>query len=140
MRVTKAELFDFISRHKLGVLGYISPQGAPRSALVGIAVTPELEIVFDTVSSSRKYGDLLRNPAASFVIGWEGGATVQYEGHAFQPAGAELACYQQVYFAAWPECRDHLSWPGVAYFVARPQWIRYSDFDQRPPLIEEFAF
>jgi hypothetical protein len=22
----------------------------------------------------------------------------------------------------------------------RPKWIRYSDFDQRPPLIEEFKF
>ncbi len=139
-RVTRAELHGFISRHKLGVLGYLSPQGAPRSALVGIGVTPELEIVFDTVSSSRKYADLLRNPAASFAIGWEGEVTVQYEGQAFQPTGAELARYQRVYFAAWPECRDHLSWPGIAYFVVRPQWIRLSDFDQRPPVIEEFAF
>jgi pyridoxine/pyridoxamine 5'-phosphate oxidase len=138
--VTKAQLVGFISRHKLGVLGYLSPQGAPRSALVGIAVTPELEIVFDTVSSSRKYGDLLRNPAASFVIGWEGEVTVQFEGQAFQPTGAELARYQQVYFAAWPDGPDRLAWPGIAYFVVRPQWIRYSDFDQRPPLIEEFAF
>jgi pyridoxine/pyridoxamine 5'-phosphate oxidase len=138
--MTKSALYDFIQAHKLGVLGYVSPQGAPRSALVGIAVTPELEIVFDTVSSSRKYGDLCANPAASFVIGWEGEATIQYEGRAFQPTGAELARYQQFYFEAWPECRDHLSWPGVAYFVVLPQWIRYSDFDRRPPLIEEITF
>jgi len=138
--MTKAELFDFISRRKLGSLGYLSTQGVPRSSLVGIAVTAELEIIFDTVSSSRKYGDLSANPSASFVIGWEAEATVQYEGQAFQPTGAELARYQQVYFAAWPECRDHLSWPGIAYFVVHPQWIRYSDYDQRPPLIEEFAF
>ena len=65
--MTKVELFDFISRRKLGVLGYLSIQGAPRSALVGIAVTAELEIIFDTVSSSRKYGNLLANPSASFV-------------------------------------------------------------------------
>lgn len=138
--MTKAELCDFITAQKLGVLGWVSPQGTPRSALVGIAVTPELEIVFDTVSSSRKYGDFLRNPAASFAIGWAGEVTVQYEGQAFQPTGAELVRYQQVYFAAWPECRDHLSWPGIAYFVVRPDWIRYSDFDRTPPLIEEFSF
>jgi hypothetical protein len=138
--VTKAQLLDFISRHKLGVIGYLSPSGTPRSALVGIAVTPELEIVFDTVSSSRKHGDLLRNPAASFVIGWQGEVTVQYEGQAFQPTGAELTRYQQVYFAAWPDGPERLAWPGIAYFVVRPQWIRYSDFDRRPPLIEEFAF
>ena len=129
-----------MTAHKLGVLGYLSPQDTPRSALVGIGVTTELEIVFDTVSSSRKYGDLLANPAASFVIGWEGEVTVQLEGQAFQPTGAELAQYQQVYFAAWPECREHLTWPGIAYFVVRPQWIRYSDYDQRPPLIQEFSF
>ncbi len=138
--MTKVEVYRFITAHKLGVLGYVSAQGAPRSALVGIGVTPELEIIFDTVSSSRKYGDLLANPAASFVIGWEGEVTVQLEGRAFQPTGTELARYQKVYFAAWPECRDHLSWPGIAYFVVRTQWLRFSDFDQRPPLIEEFAF
>jgi len=138
--MTKAELFDFISARKLGVLGYLSKQGAPRAALVGIAVTPQLEIIFDTVSSSRKYGDLLANPSPSFVVGWESEATVQYEGQAFQPTGTELVRYQQVYFAAWPECRDHLSWPGIAYFVVRPQWIRFSDYDQQPPLIEEFVF
>jgi len=144
--MTKADLFKFMAGHKLGVLGSISqvgsisPDGSPQSALVGIAVTPELEIIFDTVASSRKYANLLRNPAASFVIGWGGEVTVQFEGKAFQPTGAELARYQQIYFAAWPECRDHLSWPGIAYFVVKPRWIRYSDYDQRPPLIEEFGF
>jgi hypothetical protein len=134
------DLYNFISAHKLGVLGYLSPDGAPRSALVGIAVTPELEIVFDTVSSSRKYPSLVANPAASFAVGWAGEVTVQFEGRAFLPAGPELARYQQVYFAAWPDGPDRLSWPGIAHFVVRPKWIRYSDYDQRPPLIQEFSF
>ena len=138
--MTRTELYGFLSGHKLGVLGYLSEQGTPRSALVGIAVTPELEIIFDTVSSSRKYGDLLANPAASFVIGWEGEVTVQYEGQAFQPTGPDLARYQQMYFEAWPDGPERLSWPGIAYFVVSPRWIRYSDFDRRPPLIEEFTF
>jgi hypothetical protein len=30
-----------------------------------------------------------------------------------------------------------MSWPGIVYFVVRPAWIRYSDFDQSPPLIRE---
>ena len=47
--MTKPDLYHFISKHKLGVLGYLSTQREPRSALVGIAVTPELEIVFDTM-------------------------------------------------------------------------------------------
>jgi hypothetical protein len=107
---------------------------------VGIAVTPELEIIFDTVKSSRKFQNLMSNSGCSFVVGWAGEVTVQYEGQAGQPNGVALARYQQAYFARWPECRSHLSWPGITYFVVRPRWIRYSDFDQNPPLIEELTF
>ena len=138
--MTQADLYKFMAAQKLGVLGYLSPEGAPRSALVGIGVTTELEIVFDTVSSSRKYGCLVSNLAASFVVGWAGETTVQLEGHAFQPIGAELARCQQVYFAAYPDGPTRLTWPGIAYFVVRPAWIRYSDYDQNPPLIQEFTF
>ena len=65
---------------------------------------------------------------------------MQYEGEAHQPEGAELAHYQEVYFARWPDGPSRLNWPGITYFVVRPKWIRYSDFDQNPPFIEEFAF
>jgi hypothetical protein len=47
--------------------------------------------------------------------------------------------FLDVYFAEWPECREHMSWPGIAYFVVRPHWLRYSDYDQKPPLIQEFT-
>jgi hypothetical protein len=30
-----------------------------------------------------------------------------------------------------------LKWPGIAYFVVHPHWLRYSDYDQTPPLIQE---
>jgi len=136
--MTKDDLYHFIARRRLGVLGSISPDGAPQGALVGIAITRDLEIIFDTVSSSRKYSNLVRNPSACFVIGWEGEATVQYEGLAREPKGVELARYQEVYFAAWPDGPARLAWPGIAYFVLQPKWIRYSDYDQNPPQVEEF--
>jgi len=137
--MTKADIYQFIAKEKLGVLGTLSSGGSPQSALVGIAVTPELEIIFDTVKSSRKFQNLMSNSHCSFVIGWTGEITVQYEGEARQPEGAALAHYQEVYFARWPECRSHLSWPDITYFVVRPRWIRYSDFDQNPVCIEEFT-
>ncbi len=138
--MTKADVYRFISKQKLGVLGTISRHGSPQSALVGIAVTPELEIVFDTVKTSRKFQNLMSNPACSFAAGWAGEITVQYEGTARTPEGAALAHYQEVYFAAWPECRSHLSWPDIMHFVVEPRWIRYSNYDQNPPFIQEFAF
>lgn len=138
--MTKTELFKFMTAHKLGVLGTVSSDGDPQSALVGIAVTPELEIIFDTLTSTRKYANLVVNPSASFVIGWEGEVTVQLEGRAFLPTGADLARYQHVYFVAYPDGPDRMTWPGMTYFVVQPKWIRYSDYDQRPPRIEEFSF
>lgn len=135
--MTKGELFAFISGCKLAVLGSVSPEGHPQSALVGIAVTEELEIVFDTLNTTRKFRNLAANPRASFVIGWAGEKTVQFEGEAFRPEGVELARYKKVYFGTWLDGPARQSWPGITYFVVRPRWIRYSDFDQQPPLIEE---
>lgn len=138
--MTKADIYEFIAKQKLGVLSTLSSGGSPQSALVGIAVTSELEIIFDTVKSSRKFQNLMSNSSCSFVVGWTGEITVQYEGEAHQPEGGALARCQQVYFARWPDGPSRLSWPGITYFVIRPRWIRYRDFDQIPPFIEEFTF
>jgi hypothetical protein len=51
-----------------------------------------------------------------------------------------LKRYQEAYFSAWPDGPARMSWPGITYFVVLPKWIRYSDFDQSPPLIVEIDF
>lgn len=140
LRMTRAELFEFISGCKLGVLGSVSPEGVPQSALVGIAVTEGLEIVFDTLDTTRKFRNLTANGRASLVVGWAGEKTVQFEGEALLPEGAELDRYKKIYFATWPDGPARQNWPGMVYFVVRPRWIRYSDFDQRPPVVEEQSY
>lgn len=137
--MTKADLYDFIAKQGLAVLATVSGD-MPQSALVGIAVTHDLEIIFDTVVSSRKYRNLVQNPAASFVVGWSGEITLQYEGEARQPTGSDLARCKETYFAKFSDGPARQAWPGIAYFVVRPKWIRYSDYDQQPALIEEFTF
>ena len=137
----KAALHSFMARFRYGILSSLSKVGSPQSALVGIATTPELDIVFDTVKSSRKYPNLIERPSCSFVIGgWAEQQTVQFEGLAMEPEGDELRRYRQAYFSVWPDGPTRMSWPGIAYFVVRPRWIRFSDFDQSPPLIEEITF
>jgi Pyridoxamine 5'-phosphate oxidase len=140
--MTEIDLYVFMAKHKLGVLGTICKSRDPQSALVGIAITPQLEIIFDTVQSSRKYPNLISRPACSFVVGgWGAGEqTVQYEGQAEQLKPPELKQYQEIYFKVWPDGPARMDWPGIAYFVVRPRWIRFSDFDQNPPLIHEFSF
>ncbi len=136
----KAAIHAFMTQFRYGVVSSTASDGTPQSALVGIATTPELEIVFDTVKSSRKYPNLVERPACSFVVGWGGEQTVQFEGAAFEPQSHQLQRYQKSYFAAWPDGPARMAWPGIAYFVVRPRWIRFSDFDQSPPLIEEISF
>ena len=137
--MTEPDIHAFMTGFKLGVLSTIGPAGSPQSALVGIATTPRLEIVFDTVRSSRKYANLVARPACSFVVGWTSEQTVQYEGVAEELRPPELERYQEIYFQAWPDSPARMSWPGIVYFVVRPAWVRYGDFDQNPPLIQELA-
>jgi hypothetical protein len=65
--MTEADVYQFIAQNKLGVLGTIAHSGIPQTALVGIAVTPDLEIIFDTVKSSRKYPNLIARSVAPLV-------------------------------------------------------------------------
>ena len=136
----RAAIYDFIASRPLAVLASLSPNGTPQSALIGIAVSPELEIVFDTVDTSRKYRNLRLNTSVSLVIGWDHEITLQYEGVAHQPIGAELQHYQEIYFAKWPDGPARLLWPGISYFIVRPRWIRYSDYNEGSRGIVEVNF
>jgi general stress protein 26 len=80
MSMTLADVFEFMARQKLGVLGTIAQDGSPQSALVGIAVTSELEIIFDTVKGSRKFKNLMSNPRCSFAVGWRNHRAAPREG------------------------------------------------------------
>jgi pyridoxine/pyridoxamine 5'-phosphate oxidase len=138
--MTDRDLYEFIAARKLGVISSLSSSGSVQSALVGIAVTQDLEIIFDTVKTSRKYSNLINNPACALVVGWSGEQNVQYEGNASELNGIELQRCQATYFKAWPDGPSRMAWPGIVYFCVRPNWIRYSDFGANPPLIQEFRF
>jgi hypothetical protein len=133
-------ILTFLQQQRLAVVSSLSPHGTPQSALVGIAVTPDFEVIFDMARASRKYANLTANPACSLVIGWAGEQTCQFEGMAFEPADPERSRYLEHYFAVWPDGRERMQSPAITFLVVRPHWIRYSDFDQRPPLIQEFTF
>jgi len=77
-----------------------------------------------------------------FVIGGQTSGderTVQYEGLADEPAGAELTRLKELYFKAFPDGPERQGWAGITYVRARPTWIRYSDFNRTPPQIVEFT-
>jgi len=134
--MTRAELLAFLRKHRLAVVSTVH-DGAPQAAVVGIAVGDNLDIIFDTLTTSRKYQNLHADPRAALVIGWDAEQTAQIEGVADFPTGAELATCKQVYFAAWPDGPTRESWPNIGYIRVRPTWVRFSDFGAVPARIEE---
>jgi len=136
MSMTRDELLPFLRKHRLGVQSTVSSSGDPQAAVVGIAVTSELEIVFDTVDTSRKCRNLRANPRIAFVIGWDQEITVQLAGIADEPTGKERERVLESYFAAYPDGRDRLAWKGITHFRVRPTWIRYSDFNVPGKIVE----
>jgi general stress protein 26 len=134
------EVYQFMNRERLAVLATAGESGQPEAALMGFAVTPELEIIFDTLQTSRKYPNLKKNPRVAWVIGCTTEITVQYEGMARELSGEELAKYKKVYFAAFPDGPARESWPGITYFVVQPKWVRYCDYNPGTRRIQQKEF
>lgn len=136
----RAALLGFLRNCRYAVEASNSASGAPQSAMIGVAITDRLEMIFDTLGDSRKAGNLRARPEISLVFGGVGVdemRTAQIEGLVDEPAGAELGPIQEVYFRTFPDGRERLSWPGLTYFRVRTSWIRYSDFAPTPAFVYE---
>ncbi len=136
--MTTAELVSFLRVYPNAVEASVAPDGAPQAAVVGVAVTDTLELVFDTLGRTRKASNLRYNAHIAFVLGGDD-ATVQYEGVADEPSGGELARLKRVYFERFPERRGRESPADLTYFRARPLWIRYTGFHSGGPEIVEWS-
>jgi Pyridoxamine 5'-phosphate oxidase len=69
--VTHDQVLGFLQAQRIGVVASIAPAGGPQSAVVGIAVTDMMEIVFDTLGTTRECENLRRLPKVSVVTGWD---------------------------------------------------------------------
>jgi len=137
--ITKDEVLAFIRAHPLAVVSTVGERAMPEAALVNIAISDALELVFDTTDATRKCTNLRRNPNAALVIGWGDARTLQIEGVADEPEGRALEALKQIYFAAHPSGRNREGWPGLVYFREKPRWARFSNYF-RPRQIDEIAF
>jgi pyridoxine/pyridoxamine 5'-phosphate oxidase len=134
-----AFIYETMRKFRLAAVASASDDHQPETAVVGIAVTADLEIVFDTVRSSRKYRNLIVHPKVALVI-WKNEMTVQYEGEVRELGGPEDDHYREVYYSVFPDGRERTaSWNGLTHFVISPGWIRYSNFEE-PVRIEEMRF
>jgi len=140
--ITRGELLAFMRSHRLVVQSSVHPSGGPQSAVVGVAVSDDFEIVFDTLENSRKAESLREHPQISFVFADLTGKderTVQCEGIVYQPTRAsDLDPLIDLYLKVFPAGRARQKWPGLIYVATRPTWLRYADYNQNPAEIIEF--
>lgn len=127
----KQIILDFIKKRKLAVISAVG-DNKPESAVLEFGETDDLEIVFDTFTSSRKYKNFQTNKNTSFVIGWDEDITVQYEGEAEEIRGEEAKKYKQAYWNKNPKAQRWGMREGITYFKVTPKWIRYSDLNKDP--------
>lgn len=134
-------VYQFIKQQSLGAVSTVNMANQPESALVGIAISINFEIIFDTVKTSRKYNNLVNVPNVSLVVGWDNETTIQYEGTA-EVLGDdnEAENLKEIYYRSFPGGRERAeTWPDLVHIKVTPQWLRYSNFNE-PQLIHEMVF
>lgn len=136
----KAELVRFLQRHRWAVEASVAADGGPQAAVIGIAVTDALEVVFDTSTRSRKAENLRRTKRAALVVGWDDAQTVQIEGDVDEPKGAERERLLAAYVAKFPDGDGRAKDPDITHFRIRPTWARFSDFREAEAKIEETRY
>jgi hypothetical protein len=105
--------------------------------LIGITATERGELVFDTSRSSRKYRNLSAFAQIALVIGWDNETTVQCEGTADIPTGADRDRCLQAYFAQYPDGVERALDHDIVHVRVRRSWLRYSDYRPRSFTVEE---
>lgn len=135
----RSDILEFLRQNRLGVVATVGPQGEPQAAVMGLAVTPQLELVFDTLASTRKVANLRRDGRVAVAVGWSDERTVQLQGVADEPTGEELERIREAYFAAFPDGRERLRWEGILHVRVRPTWIRFTDYRGVAPQVFELV-
>jgi general stress protein 26 len=139
MRLTKSELHAFLETQRYAVIATTADDGCPQSALVGFAVTEDLDIVFDTLAATRKVTNIRSRPAVSLVIGQDRERSAQIEGFADEPMGEELSRLKTAYCAKWPSGLERVTWDTLVYIRVRVTWCRFSDFNRELDPVRELT-
>ena len=102
MSIAREQLLAFMRQERYAVQASVSVSGAPQAAIVGIVVSDQFEVFFDTLTTSRKAGNFRRNPSVALVIGpaaADSARTVQLEGRTDEPEGVDLERLLELYFS-----------------------------------------
>lgn len=138
----KERILTFVKAHRLAVISTIdTEQSKPEAACVAFAEKDNLDLIFGTSNTSRKYKNILANQNVSFVIGWSDElGTVQYEGVAVELSGEEALAHGRILADKNESARAFLAKEDQRYFLVKPRWIRLVDKTRKPEEKREVSF
>ncbi len=125
MSLTRKSAYEFLKACPFGAIATVNADRGPQAAMVNIAVTKDLELIFQTLQTTRKCLNLRRDPRVAIVT-WKEDETLQFEGIADEPDEYAREPLLQTYFEARPDARAHIGWPDLVYVRVKPRWIRLS--------------
>lgn len=129
----------FLASYPHCIVSTIGPDGEPQAALVAFSETPEFAVTFGTLTTTRKYANLLRDPRVAIVV--EGPrAEVQLQGTARIAEGSEREQCIAMHTAKNPASAKHSDDPLQQFFIVTPSWLRYTDHETKPHTVEELRF
>lgn len=131
----KKQILAFLGKHTLTVISTVDiGDSKPESAVIAFAENDNLELVFGTSNTTRKYKNLQKNPNVSFVIGWSSDVgTLQYEGTARELSMEESGPCSAAIIAKNPFSKRFAEKDDLRYFLVTPTWIRLLDLTQSIP-------
>lgn len=135
----KAIIRRFLHKSPLGVLGTVSPDGTPQTALIAFAEYDNLDIIFETFQGTRKAQNLAYSTHASLTTGFSTvrHQTIQIDGTVVKLPRTEYArCIEHFSKKDTPCGPEFLNDPRVEFYRLTPTWLRYSDYNIEPNIFE----
>lgn len=119
----------FLHKHNVAVVSTLhSEKEGIESAVVSIAETPELEIIFGTSNATRKYKNLQKSGHVAFVIGWSSyTGSLQFEGVAREMDREEINSHVSLLTKKNLMNKVFLQKKNQAWFIVKPRWIRLQE-------------
>jgi PPOX class probable F420-dependent enzyme len=117
----------FVRDAGFGVVSTVGPDGAPQSAGVKMTASDDGSLLFATTATSRKARNLAADPRVAVVVDVPG-ASLQAEGSAAIPEGAQREDVVEHYLKTYPEELDRARQDGFTPVRVELTWQRLTDY------------
>ncbi len=138
---TQSEAYEFFqdTERAHGVLSYLDINAQPDSAFISFSATKDLNIIFGTSDTSRKFTAIKARPNVAFnVTDKESRYTVQLKGKVRELSLEELAPFEADHYAKLGVAsRKFKTMPDQHFFIIEPTYLKFTDCSGNPWVITQ---